>query len=71
VKAEGLIYFLRIQPAMANQLTRQEQDGDFVAVTCPRGWFKIDIDDINGCAARRAHAGKLAQHFLAQTAPRP
>jgi hypothetical protein len=70
VKAEGLIYFFRVQPAVTNQLAGKQQDRDFVAEARPDRGFEIDIDDINGYPARRAHGGKIAEHFLAKAALR-
>jgi hypothetical protein len=70
MKAEGLIYLFRVQAAVANQFSREQQYGDFVPVARPRGGLKIDIDDIDRYAARCRQGSQLAQHLLAQTAPR-
>ena len=65
VKLEGLIYFLGVQAAVAQQLPRKHEDRYFVPVARPRGRLQIDIDDINGDALRRRQRGEFAQHFLA------
>jgi hypothetical protein len=65
VKAEGLIHFLRVQSAVAQQLSGKHEDRYFVPVTRPSRGIGIDIDDIDGDALGRRQRGKLAQHFLA------
>ena len=70
VKAERLIYFFRVQPAVANQFACEQQDRDFVAVTSPSRGFQIDVHYVAGHIARRGHAGQIAEHFLAKAAPR-
>jgi hypothetical protein len=62
---ERLIHFLRVQAAMAQQLSRKQEDRYFVPVTCPRGRLLIDVHDIDGDALGARQNAKLAQHFLA------
>jgi hypothetical protein len=68
--SDGLIHFFRVQPAMTNQFAREQQYRDFVPIARPGVRLKIHVDDIDGYAASRGHAVKLAQHFLAKAAPR-
>jgi hypothetical protein len=70
VQAEGLIYLFRVQPAMTDQFPRKQQYGDLVAVARPSGGLKIDVDDIDRYATRCGQRSQLAQHLLAQAAPR-
>ena len=68
--SDGLIHFFGIQPAVANQVAREQQYRDLVAVARPSLSPQIHIDDIDGYASSRRHLRQLAQHFLAQAAPR-
>jgi hypothetical protein len=70
MKPEGLIHFLRIQTAVAQQLSGKQQNRYFVAETHPRGGIKVNIDNIYRHTTRRRQRGKLAQHLLAQAAAR-
>jgi hypothetical protein len=65
MEAEGLIYFLRIQAAVAQQLSGKQEDRYFVPVARPGGRFLIDVDDIDGDALGARQSAKFAQHFLA------
>jgi hypothetical protein len=69
MQPEGLIYFFRVQAAVAQQLSRKHQNRYFVPVARPRLWVQIDVDDIDGDALGARQTAKLAQHFLAQAAP--
>jgi hypothetical protein len=62
---ERLIHFLRVQAAVAEQLSRKQEDRYFVPVARPRGRFLIDVDDIDGDALGARQKAKFAQHFLA------
>ena len=50
--AEGLIYFLRVQAAVAEQLSGKHENRYFVPIARPRSGLQIDIDDINRDALR-------------------
>lgn len=52
VKAEGLIHFLRLQAAVAQQLSGKHENRYFVPVACPGRRLKIDVDDVDGDALR-------------------
>ena len=65
MEAEGLIYFLRIQAAVAQQLSGKHEDRYFVPVTRPSRKVGIDVDDIDGDALGARQLAKFAQHFLA------
>ena len=65
MKREGLIHFLRVQAAVAQQLSGKHEDRYFVPVTRPSRKVGIDVDDIDGDAPGRRQGGELAQHFLA------
>jgi hypothetical protein len=67
--SDGLIHFLRVQPAVTYQFTGEQQYGNLVAVARPSLRLKIHVDDINGYAASRGQLPKLAQHLLAKAAP--
>ena len=62
---EGLIHFFRIQAAVAQQFSRENEHRNLVPVARPRLWLQIDVDDIDGDSLRRRQSLKLAQHFLA------
>jgi hypothetical protein len=67
---EGLIHFFRIQAAVAQQFTRKNEHRNLVPVARPRLKLLIDVDDIDGNSLRRGQSLQLAQHFLAEAAPR-
>src|SRR5271163_3507678 len=70
MKTEGLIHLFRIQPAVTNPFSGKKQYGDLVSVARPSCRFLVHVDDINRYALRGGHAVELAQHLLAQAAPR-
>ncbi len=69
MKAEGLIYFFRVQAAVAQQLAGKHQDRYFVPVARPRSRVLIDVDNIDGDPLGARQGGQFAEHFLAQAAP--
>ena len=52
MKLEGLIYFFRVQTAVAEQLSSEHENRYFVPIARPRSGLQIDIDDINRDALR-------------------
>jgi hypothetical protein len=65
MEAEGLIYFLRVQAAVAEQFSGKQEHRYLVPVARPCRRFLIDVDDIDGDPLGARQLAKFAQHFLA------
>jgi len=63
--AEGLIYFLRVQAAVAEQFSGKQEHRYLVPEARPCRRFLIDVDDIDRDALGARQLAKFAQHFLA------
>ena len=65
MEAEGLIYFLRVQAAVAEQFSGEQEHRYLVPEARPCRRFLIDVDDIDGDALGARQLAKFAQHLLA------
>src|ERR1700704_5648674 len=68
--SEGLMHFLGVQMPVTHQFSGEEQHGNLVAVAPSRRRVGIDVEHIDLERLSRRQRGELAQHLLAQAAPR-
>jgi hypothetical protein len=60
--------FFKVQAAMTDQFTVEQQNRDLVAVARLAGRFAIDIDHFNSDCRRFGHRREFEEHLLAQAA---
>ncbi len=68
--SEGLMHFLGVQMPVTHQFSGEKQHGNLVAIAHSRRRVGIDVEDIDLERAGLRQRGELAQHLLAQAAPR-
>ena len=64
------MYFLGVQMPVTHQFPGEKQHGNLVAIARRCRRVGIDVEHIDLEGARLRQRGKVAQHLLAQAAPR-